>query len=98
MTYPYYSNWNKNRRPGLGNVLRSLWQLPKNLFSKVREQKGLVRKLLLIGVYLGAALLLVGSLVFAAVSLSLPDPNKLNNRIVAQSTKIYARDGTTLLY
>jgi membrane peptidoglycan carboxypeptidase len=35
---------------------------------------------------------------FAVVSLSLPDPNKLNARIVPQSTKIYARDGTTLLY
>lgn len=34
----------------------------------------------------------------AWVSQDLPDPNKLNTRVVAQSTKIYARDGTTLLY
>lgn len=36
---------------------------------------------------------------FAAwVSQDLPDPNRLNSRAIAQSTKIYARDGTTLLY
>lgn len=32
------------------------------------------------------------------VALTLPDPTKLNTRIVAESTKIYARDETTLLY
>lgn len=36
--------------------------------------------------------------VVAWVSRDLPDPNKLNSRSVAQSTKIYARDGSTLLY
>ncbi|MBI2985034.1 MAG: transglycosylase domain-containing protein [Candidatus Kerfeldbacteria bacterium] len=36
--------------------------------------------------------------VVAWVSQDLPDPNRLNARSVAQSTKIYARDGTTLLY
>lgn len=36
---------------------------------------------------------------FAAwVSQDLPDPNKINSRNVAQSTQIYARDGSTLLY
>ena len=34
----------------------------------------------------------------AWVSQDLPDPNKINSRVVAQSTKIYARDGSTLLY
>lgn len=48
--------------------------------------------------YLAAFFLLAGSILFAVVSLSLPDPNKLMNRVVAQSTKIYARDGSTLLY
>src|SRR4051812_18297476 len=45
-----------------------------------------------------AFLLVVGSVTFAVIALSLPDPNKLNTREVPQSTKIYARDGTTLLY
>lgn len=48
--------------------------------------------------YCLAILLIVGSVTFAVVALSLPDPNKLNTREVPQSTKIYARDGTTLLY
>ncbi len=36
--------------------------------------------------------------VVAWVSQDLPDPNKINSRVVAQSTKIFARDGATLLY
>ncbi len=35
---------------------------------------------------------------FAWYSRDLPDPNKITDRSVAQSTRIYARDGTTLLY
>jgi len=35
---------------------------------------------------------------FAYYSRDLPDPEKINERSVAQSTRIYARDGTTLLY
>lgn len=34
----------------------------------------------------------------AWVSRDLPDPNNINSRVVAQSTKIYARDGKTVLY
>lgn len=48
-----------------------------------------------IGVFL---LGLTGVAVFAWYSRDLPDPNKINDRHVAQSTKIFARDGTTLLY
>ena len=50
----------------------------------------------------GALLLLTGTVTVVAmaawVSQDLPDPNKINSRLVAQSTKIYARDGSTLLY
>lgn len=45
----------------------------------------------LVGVLGGVALV-------AWVSQDLPDPNKLNTRVIPESTKIYARDGTTLLY
>lgn len=51
--------------------------------------------------YLGALFVLgvIGVVIlFAIVSRDLPDPNKVIDRTVAQSTKIYARDGTTLLY
>lgn len=57
------------------------------------------RKLLL---QIGAVVVLVGVIgvvgVAAWVSQDLPDPNKINSRTVAQSTKIFARDGSTLLY
>src|SRR5258708_6744337 len=94
----YYSNWNRNRRPGLKNILNQILVLPKRLWEKIRNEKSLRRKIFLVVMYLAASFLLLGSITFAVVSLSLPDPNKLNDGIVAQSTKIYARDGKTLLY
>lgn len=94
----YYSNWNRNNRPGLKKVLTSILNYPKFLIAKIRSEKTTRRKILRSVFYLAAIFLLLASLTFAAISLSLPDPNKLNSRIVPQSTKIYARDGTTLLY
>ncbi len=48
------------------------------------------------------ALFFVGMIVavgaFAWVSRDLPDPNRIMDRAVSQSTKIYARDATTVLY
>ncbi len=41
---------------------------------------------------------IVGTATIAWVSRDLPDPNKLNERQVSQSTKIYDRTGTHLLY
>ena len=71
---------------------------PAYLWIKIRTEKSLRRKILMVGLYIFAGIFLAGSIAFALISFSLPDPNKLNDRIVAQSTKIYARDGTTLLY
>ncbi|MEK7570233.1 MAG: transglycosylase domain-containing protein [Patescibacteria group bacterium] len=45
---------------------------------------------------LAGIILAIGA--FAWISRDLPDPNRIKDRVVAQSTKIYARDGTTLLY
>lgn len=98
MPQQYYSNWNKHRRPSFKKILATLKSLPILAWQKIREQKNLRRKLVKIAVYLGATFLLLASVTFAIVSLNLPDPNKLNSRIIPQSTKIYARDGTTLLY
>ncbi|MBX4187568.1 MAG: PBP1A family penicillin-binding protein [Candidatus Doudnabacteria bacterium] len=67
--------------------------MQKNFFTKWTWRKTLKYGLALAG--LG---LIAGSILFFVVSLSLPNPNKLSARIVPQSTKIYARDGTTLLY
>ncbi|MEK7481540.1 MAG: transglycosylase domain-containing protein [Patescibacteria group bacterium] len=45
---------------------------------------------------IGAAL--VGAITVAVVSRNLPDPDRLTDRIIAQSTKIYDRTGKHLLY
>ena len=42
--------------------------------------------------------LIVITAVFAHFAKDLPDPNKINRRVVAESTKIYDRTGTHLLY
>lgn len=51
-----------------------------------------------IAILLALVGIIIGVGVTAWVSQDLPDPNKINSRVVAQSTKIYARDGSTLLY
>lgn len=94
----YYSNWNRNRRPRFRDVLWSMFKLPAYFWAKIKSEKNLQKRLWKIFLYCASILLLIGSLTFAIISLSLPDPNKLNARIIPQSTKIYARDGTTLLY
>ncbi len=56
---------------------------------------GRITRLLGFGI---ACVAVVVILVVAWASQSLPNPNNLEFRRVAQSTKIYARDGSTLLY
>ena len=78
------------------SVIKTLQNVWDKLLNGTRRQKRTI--ILKVIIYALALFLIVGSITFAVVALSLPDPNKLNARVVAQSTKIYARDGTTLLY
>lgn len=61
-----------------------------------------VRRWRRFAVRFGIIVVLLGIIAFvgatAWVSQDLPDPNKINSRVVAQSTKVYARDGSTVLY
>lgn len=50
------------------------------------------------GAILAGVMFVIGTIVVAVISKDLPDPNKLSQRKVAQSTKIYDRTGTHLLY
>src|SRR5262249_16535595 len=62
---------------------------------KFKIKWNVVRDWLLKIIAVGIALT---ALLFLIVSRDLPDPNRLIGRQVPESTKIYARDGTTLLY
>ncbi len=60
--------------------------------------KKIIKKVFVFGsiAFLLLCIYLIGA--FAWYSRSLPDPNKLNERNLAQSTKIYDRKGETILY
>ncbi len=71
---------------------RSTWQ------KRSIKKTGLNRKFLLL---IATAIILMAAYLvfeFIKVGMTLPDPNKLLERSVAQSTKIYDRTGQTLLY
>lgn len=57
-----------------------------------------LRRLLPYAVGVLFAFVVFGVAAFAYFSRDLPDPDRLLDRSVAQSTQIFARDGTTLLY
>jgi len=70
--------------------------------KKDKSKRKLLKKLtanwlpILIIVFVVGVIAVIGA--FAWFSRDLPDPNKIIDRTIAQSTKIYASDGTTLLY
>lgn len=65
---------------------------PKTLF------KNFLNKILKLGFWAGSALLIFLVIYFFWASRSLPDPNQLMERQVAQSTVIYDRTGQNILY
>ncbi len=89
-----HSNWNRNNQLSWQNILG----LPRRFWLKLKNEKSFRRSVLLSIIYSFGGVLIAGSMLFAIVAVTLPDPAKLDSRIVAQSTKIYARDGITLLY
>lgn len=69
--------------------------------GKPRRRWNRRRILKVAGLVVGAGFLcgvIVVVAAFAWFSRELPDPNRIKDRAVAVSTKIYARDGSTLLY
>lgn len=63
-----------------------------------RDSKSLLKILILTAVVGITIIFVVGTITVAWISRDLPDPNKINDRQVSQSTKIYDRTGTHLLY
>jgi len=74
---------------------KSLYKKPS---KRSKETKKLIRKLAYVA-GIGALLCFIGMAILVAwYSRDLPDPNNLQERAVAQSTKIYDRTGEHLLY
>ncbi len=99
-------NLHRPKRKGpLGRFVKTIIGLPKRLFGGGRNNgngKSWLKKTLSFLPYIFVALVLagiIGSLVvYAWIRQDLPDPNKLANRAVAQTTKIYDRTGEIVLF
>jgi 1A family penicillin-binding protein len=70
--------------------------------NKKLKRKEFIKKLIAYVIILGVIFSLIGAIVligaFAWFSRDLPDPNKVIDRVIAESTKIYDRKGETLLW
>lgn len=69
----------------------------KKLKKKKKKMKFWKKGLIAIGVLIAVGIISIAG-VFAWYSKDLPNPEKINDRSVAESTKIYDRTGTILLY
>jgi 1A family penicillin-binding protein len=80
-------------------ILALLWKLwqrrPRVPLHKKQEFR---KKMLLFFIASFAILFIFGTILTAWISKDLPDPDKLTDRKIAQSTKIYDRTGEHLLY
>ncbi|MFA5175455.1 MAG: PBP1A family penicillin-binding protein [Patescibacteria group bacterium] len=77
---------------------RVLEPIKKIKIKIARPNRKWLKKLLTLALAAGAVFFVCAIAVAAFVSRDLPDPNKLIDRQVAQSTKIYDRTGEHLLY
>jgi len=85
---------------GIWGTIKAILLFPFRLIGRLfGSKKGKVGRFLLTAIATIGILGLVGGVGFAAwVSKDLPDPDRLTDREVAQSTKIFDRTGTVLLY
>ncbi len=70
----------------------------KNSRRQTKKSKKWLKFAILGGVAFCIACFIIGTIVVVVISRELPDPQKLSERQVAQSTKIYDRTGEHLLY
>lgn len=82
----------------LARLIKRPFKILYRMASGGNGWKGLAKVAVIWGGIGTAALGLIGLITVAVYSRDLPDPNKLIDRQVAQSTKIYDRTGETLLY
>ncbi len=96
---PYLqSNWNKHRKLSWRKAWTMLTAGPRRFIERLRYDRIFRKKTIRFILYFLGCFLLFASVSFTVIALTLPDPSKLDTRLIPQSTKIYARDGITLLY
>ena len=70
----------------------------KNYKYKQRKKGRILKKLALFFLFFFVVVAIAGAGLFLYIIGDLPDPSKINDRKVSESTKIYDRTGTVLLY
>ena len=83
--------------PSLNNSRHYGHMLQDGPNKKERKRK-LLKTILIAAISVFVFLFIAGTVVIVWVSRDLPDPDKINDRQISQSTKIYDRTGTHLLY
>ena len=95
MPIPYFKPVRGKRPQPLIREMGRRWE-------RARKEKSWKKRFLALWFPITVILILVGGIMlvaaFAWFSRDLPDPDKIIDRTLAESTKIYARDGSTLLY
>ncbi len=83
---------------GKGGFVAGTADAMKRVTKKRTTKERLLKFWLPIAGIIFLVFVFIGVVAFAWFSRDLPDPERIAERSVAQSTRIYARDGTTLLY
>ena len=88
--------------PQLHKKSSHAWREYKNVQSmrinSLKKNKKFLKKIKLTALFIIAALFVFSAIYVFFVSRTLPNPNELINREIAQSTKIYDRSGEKILY
>jgi len=72
--------------------------MPKINSYRKKYKKGILKKILIILIWIIVLGLIAGISIFAYFAKDLPDPEKIAERITIESTKIYDRTGKIILY
>lgn len=84
------------KRSLLWRLIFGFFRMMARIFRFFFGRRSLVKKLLAAGAASGLLAFIFFGLLFVYYSLTLPDPNKLSERVVPESTKIFDREGKLL--
>src|SRR4030043_668731 len=67
-------------------------------YYRVKKRQHRLKKIISLAGYLLLSGIILIAVLFVYFAKDLPDPSEVNQRLITQSTKIYDRTGTVLLY